>query len=97
LRVSHRQVDRARSSPWEPYLTYSATEPLSPGQIMSVEIPIWPTGMLWRAGEQLRLKIAGYGKALGPDVPVKTINKGEHVIHAGGRYDSYLQVPVIPG
>ena len=24
------------------------------------------------------------------------INKGEHVIYTGGKYDSYLQIPVIP-
>jgi hypothetical protein len=23
-------------------------------------------------------------------------NKGKHVIHTGGKYDSYLQIPVIP-
>jgi len=23
-------------------------------------------------------------------------NKGSHVIHSGGKYDSFLQVPVIP-
>jgi predicted acyl esterase len=26
----------------------------------------------------------------------KTRNRGIHVIHAGGRFDSYLQIPVIP-
>ena len=26
----------------------------------------------------------------------ETNNKGTHVIHSGGKYDSYLQVPVIP-
>ncbi len=24
------------------------------------------------------------------------VNKGRHVIYAGGRYDSYLLIPVIP-
>jgi uncharacterized protein len=26
-----------------------------------------------------------------------TVNRGKHVIHTGGRYDSHLLVPVIPG
>ena len=26
----------------------------------------------------------------------KTRNKGTHVVHAGGRHDSHLLVPVIP-
>ena len=25
-----------------------------------------------------------------------TVNRGEHVIHTGGKYDSHLLVPVIP-
>ena len=25
-----------------------------------------------------------------------TVNKGEHVIYTGGKYDSHLLVPVIP-
>ena len=26
----------------------------------------------------------------------KTRNKGRHILHLGGRYESYLQVPVVP-
>jgi hypothetical protein len=26
----------------------------------------------------------------------ETNNKGEHIIHSGGKYDSYLQIPTIP-
>jgi hypothetical protein len=26
----------------------------------------------------------------------ESVNRGHHVIHSGGRYDSYLLVPVIP-
>ena len=59
LRVSHRALDAARSTPSEPYLTHRAEEFLSPGQIVPVEIGIWPVGMRWHAGEQLRLIIAG--------------------------------------
>ena len=29
-------------------------------------------------------------------LPHRANNKGNHIIHAGGKYDSYLQVPVIP-
>jgi uncharacterized protein len=26
----------------------------------------------------------------------QTINKGRHVIHTGGKYDSHLLIPVVP-
>jgi predicted acyl esterase len=98
LRVSHRALDAARSTPSEPYLTHRAEELLSPGQIVPVEIGIWPAGMRWHVGEQLRVSVAGYNPT---PVPVAGINppvlrnKGEHVIHTGGKYDSHLLVPVI--
>jgi predicted acyl esterase len=98
LRVSHRQLDPARSTPAEPYLTHRVEELLSSGQVVPVEIAIWPTGMLWHAGEQLCLIIAGYNLAPEPFPgiePPKLRNKGEHIIHTGGKYDSHLLVPVI--
>jgi hypothetical protein len=99
LRVSHRALDAARSTLSEPYLTHRAEEFLNPGQIVPVEIGIWPVGMRWHAGEQLRLVIAGYNPTPIPMAgikPPKLRNKGEHIIHAGGPYDSHLLVPVIP-
>jgi predicted acyl esterase len=98
LRASHRQLDPVRSTPAEPCLTHCVEELLSPGQVVPVEIPICPTGMLWHAGEQLCLVIAGYNLAPGafPGInPPELRNKGEHIIHTGGKYDSHLLVPVI--
>jgi predicted acyl esterase len=68
-------------------------------QVVPVELQLWPTGMVFHAGQQLQLVIAGYDYMLSrpADRPVTTsLNKGVHVIHTGGRYDSYLLVPVIP-
>jgi putative CocE/NonD family hydrolase len=98
LRVSHRALDAARSTPAQPYLTHRAEEFLSPGQIVPVEIGIWPVSMRWHAGEQLRLMIAGHNLTPIPMAgikPPKLRNKGEHILHAGGKYDSHLLVPVI--
>lgn len=95
IRVSQRRLDPARSTPWEPYLTHTVSEPLAPAQIVPVEISLWPASMLWHAGEQLRVVIAsGAASSVGPAIP--TINRGDHVIHAGGEYDSFLQIPLIP-
>ena len=100
LRVSHRALDATRSTPSEPYLTHCVEELLNPGQIVPVEIGIWPIGMRWHAGEQLRLIIAGYNLTPVPLPGVKPPelrNRGEHIIHTGGRYDSHLVAPRIPG
>ncbi len=99
LRVSHRRLDTSRSTPERPYLMHTREELLNPGEIVPVEIPIWPTSMIWHAGEQLRVIVAGYNLK-GPVLPglplAPTRNKGHHVIHTGGKYDAHLFVPIIP-
>jgi uncharacterized protein len=102
LRVSHRELDAERSTPLQPGHTRRREEPLSAGQVVPVDIEIWPSGTKFSAGEQLRLVIQGSDIYTYPPGTVsmghsKTRNAGTHVIHAGGRYDSHLLVPVIPG
>lgn len=98
LRVSHRKLDPSLSTESEPYLAHNAEEFLSPGQIIPIDIPIRPFSIRWRAGEQLRLSVAGHDLMFPafhgmPSPP--THNNGDHVIHTGGKYDSYLLVPMI--
>jgi predicted acyl esterase len=98
LRVSHRQLDPERSTPSEPYLTHRVEELLSPGEVVPVDLSIWPLSMRWHVGEQLRLIVAGYNLTPVPLPGVKPPvlrNKGEHVIHTGGKYDSHLLAPLI--
>jgi uncharacterized protein len=99
LRVSHRQVDPERSIEGIPVLTHENQEFVSEGQVVAVEIEIPPMAMRWRAGEQLRLIVAGQNMQKGEfrSIPteVDTINKGIHVIHTGGDRASYLLLPVI--
>ncbi len=101
LRVSHRQLDPERSTESQPFHSHQEEARLSPGEIVLVDIPIGPVSMRWRAGEQLRLIVSGSAPSFpvpGIDLPKPvTRNKGTHLIHSGGKYDSYLLVPVIPG
>ena len=99
LRVSHRQLDPARSTPSQPQHTHAAEQRLAPGQIVPIEIGLTPIGLRWRARQQLRVIIAGYNPAqlgfdwvVGPEVR----NQGEHIVHTGGQYDSHLLVPIVP-
>jgi predicted acyl esterase len=141
LRVSQRELDPDRSTPAEPYHTHAKERLLSPGEIVSIDISIWPMSMKYRVGEELYLTIAphrpmstdfdmGFGAAhieiaeseftFAPDkVPVlKTLggtastsppsmrklrvptpttrNRGTHIFHVGGEFDSHLLIPVVP-
>ncbi len=102
LRASHRALDPDRSTPWQPVHHHRAEERLEPGVPVPVDIEIWPSATLFRAGETLRVVVKGmdiYRDAL-PNLPFARHedlrNKGTHIIHAGGRFDSHLLVPVIP-
>ena len=101
LRVSHRELDAGRSRPEQPYHAHRAERLLKPGETVPVEIEIWPSGTRFLAGEQLRIVVQGHDVQQYPPGVVAmghsvTRNKGTHVIRTGGRYDSYLLVPVIP-
>jgi predicted acyl esterase len=99
LRVSRRALDDERSTEEQPHLAHDRDETLSPGEIVPVEIGLRPVGMRWRAGEQLRLVVAGYNLSpipLSGIAPPELVNRGTHVIHTGGRYDSHLLIPMTP-
>ena len=99
LRVSHRELDKERSTPSEPFLTHRREQPLKPKEIVPVEIGIWPSGKFWHAGQQLRVVISGnYIREPGWFEPFgwELRNRGSHIIHTGGKFDSYLLVPKIP-
>ncbi len=97
-RVSLRKLDAAKSTPYRPHHTYDTREPLAAGSPVAVEIDLAPAGQRYHAGQQLQLSIAGFRQ--GPkvfdqiaDQPPR-VNKGRHIVHAGGGHDSFLLVPV---
>lgn len=137
MRVSMRQTDPSKSIEAEPYYPFTTEQKLKPGEIVPVEIEIWPMGLLFDKGEILQLTVGAYQPAKadipfgsahitipkegytympGQKVEMMTIggnatecayknevvkspathNSGRHCIYTGGKYDSYLYVPVIP-
>jgi predicted acyl esterase len=102
LRASHRALDAARSTPCQPVHLHTKEDLLKPGEPVAVDIELWPSSTLFRAGETLRVLVKGsdiYTDAL-PNLPFARHedlrNAGTHVIHTGGAYDSHLLVPVVP-
>jgi predicted acyl esterase len=97
LRVSQRELDPERSTPAQPVLAHERSLPLGKGEIVPVEIEILPSSTRFMPGEVLEVVVQGRDHFSHPALAhEKTVNKGTHVIHAGGRYDSHLLVPVIP-
>jgi predicted acyl esterase len=98
MRVSQRELDPALSTDYQPVQKFQGEKKLKRGEIVPVEIALLPSSTLFRKGESLRLYIQGYSPVAGHPLLFYDwlINKGRHVIYTGGKYDSYLQIPVIP-
>jgi predicted acyl esterase len=101
LRVSHRELDPERTTPEQPWLLHQRELRLTPGEVVPVEVEIWPSSMVFHQGEMLRLIVQGNDVYRYPEPVVSmahtaTRNAGAHVLHTGGRYDAHLLVPVVP-
>jgi predicted acyl esterase len=98
LRVSHRELDPELSLPYRPYHKHTRRLYLKPGEIVQVQVEIWPTSMVFRKGHRIRLDIQprdGVGSASYMHYHAD-YNTGTNTIHAGGAYESYLLLPIIP-
>ena len=95
-RVSRRELDLVDSTEWHPVQKGSTEQKLKAGEIVSVDIELYPSSTSFAAGETLQLIIAS--DEIIPSPPYEKsadCNHGKHVLHFGGKYDSYLQVPRI--
>jgi len=98
LRVSHRELDPELSLPYRPYHRHKRRLYLTPGEIVEVQVEIWPTSMVFRRGHRIRLDIQprdGVGSASYMHYHAD-YNSGTNTIHAGGDTPSYLLLPIIP-
>lgn len=102
-RVALRALDPELSQPWEPVATCTDPQPLSDGEVVPVDVALGPSATLFRAGEQLRLVVAG--RWLCPTNPLigqmpaayQNSPRGRLTLHWGRRHDAHLLVPEIPG
>ncbi|MBV9639338.1 MAG: CocE/NonD family hydrolase [Mycobacteriaceae bacterium] len=100
-RVSLRELDPALSQPWAPVPACTDPKPLRPGEIVAVDVALNPSATLFRAGEQLRLVVAG--RWLSPRNPLTgqfpadyaDSRRGRVTLHWGPDHDAHLLVPEI--
>lgn len=101
-RVSLRRLDCELSQPWEPVPACVQPQPVTPGKVIAVDVSLGPSATLFRAGEQLRLLVAGRWlsprnpltgqfPAAYPDPP-----RGRVTLRWGPRYNAHLLIPEIP-
>jgi uncharacterized protein len=101
LKTSLRALDEQASRPFDPVPTFSQPQPLAPGQVVPVDMALGPSATLFKAGETLRLIVAG--RWLWPRNPLtgqfpaayRKGPKGTCTLHWGPRHQARLLVPVI--
>ncbi len=96
-RVSRRELDAAESTEYQPVLAGTSHLPLAPGEIVPVDIELYPSSTFFAAGESLELIVSARAIIRSPPYEKDaSFNRGIHVVHCGGSHDSHLLVPIIP-
>jgi len=77
LRASHRKLDLACSLPYRPYHTHDELQPLRPGEIVQLDIEIWPTCIAVPRGYRIGINVRGrdYEHAGGPGLKMSNMKK----------------------
>ncbi|ORW86647.1 hydrolase [Mycobacterium sp. IEC1808] len=100
-RVSLRALDPQLSQPWEPVARCAEPQPVSAGEVVAVDVALGPSATLFRAGEQLRLVVAG--RWLCPTNPLtgqmpaayQGSPRDRVTLHWGPDHDAHLLIPEI--
>jgi predicted acyl esterase len=59
LRASHRKLNPDLSTPYRPYHTHDERQPLTPAQVVELNIEIWPTSIVVPPGYRIGLTVRG--------------------------------------
>jgi predicted acyl esterase len=110
LRASHRALSEdptlskeqtamlAPAVAWHPH---DKEDKILPGQIVCLDIPLWPSGIIFEAGESIQLEVKGHEVTLPEfpalDRPTENLNRGKHVIHTGTEYPSSIVLSLTSG
>lgn len=98
LRASQRALDEDLSTPSRPYHTHVQRDLLEPGVPVELKIEISPTSMIYPKGSRLMINLSGDSPAtlMATWISSRKAKNGIESVHTGGKFDSYLQIPVIP-
>lgn len=98
LRASHHVSKVMHGN--NPWYAHDKTQAVRHGEIVQLDIPLWPIGMVFAAGEGIALRVAGHDLRL-PEMEMLTLkepvdaNQGLHHIHTGQSRASQLTLPVV--
>ncbi|MBN9388461.1 MAG: CocE/NonD family hydrolase [Chloroflexi bacterium] len=100
-KASLRKLDPATSQPNQPEHAFAESQPLQPGEIVTLEFSLLPSATFFKKGDVVRLALQGhwlFGTILPINGPAKyeTSPAGTCTLFCGGDYPSQLTIPVNP-
>ena len=111
LRVSQRKTDPKRSTEYLPYYPHDERQDLKPGEVVEVDLEIWPISLSLPAGSRLTLTLQGKDfERPGETGPMRGVAwfthddptdlpperfDGTNTLYTGGARESYLLMPVV--
>jgi uncharacterized protein len=99
LRASHRALDPELSLPFRPYHSHAHRAWLERGEVVRLDVEIWPTSMVFAKAHRIRLDVGprdGIGSAPYTHYHADYNAGAENTIYTGGTRSSYLLLPIIP-
>lgn len=98
LRASMRHLDDQISTEEIPAYTFDRIEKIDKNEVIALDIILSPMGLSYNTGDTLRVVVSSKDElgSVMPGTPGCTPdNKGIHILHTGGKYASYLQLPLL--
>lgn len=98
LKASHREKDRARSTPQRPFYTHSNPQPLAPGVIYQFDIEVLPAAYVFKKGHRIRLELANGDSPATDGVfshPYHPSLMGTDTVHHDAVHASRIILPVL--
>ncbi|KAE9366270.1 alpha/beta-hydrolase [Stipitochalara longipes BDJ] len=98
IRASHRRQDFTFSRPHRAVLSHVDPQKVVSGQVVRLDISIWPGGMAFAEGEKLLVKVSGHEMRFPEFEPLRGLseagNVGRHEVYCGE--DDYFSEVVLP-
>jgi len=95
LRLSQRRVDWSKSEKDRVFLAHDEVQKVIPKEVVQAYVEILPSGTLFKKGESISLVISNKDLKGAGDISHVNINRGKTMVHTGGEYQSYLEIPVL--
>ena len=95
VRQKSRYLDGQLIQPWHPF-TRESSKPVPSGEVVPVDVEVFPTGASIEPGHRLRLAIQAYDVPhLAPDLTLLPGALSALTVHTGPLSPSVLTVPVV--